>query len=90
MYIFEILKTSGKRPFSWRIKASNGQILLTSGKYVKSPVKTVEKFTKRMQPGTFLIVIDKEVPKYFAAVINPVRSKCAAHRAAQLLTFPGK
>lgn len=55
VYIFEILKTSGKQPYYWRVKASNGQILLTSEKYVNSPVKIVEKFTKRMQPGTFKV-----------------------------------
>jgi len=55
MYTFEILKTSGKQPYYWRVKASNGQIILTSEKYVNSPVKTMQKFTKRMQPGTFRV-----------------------------------
>jgi len=55
MYTIEILKTSGNQPYHWRVKASNGQILLTSEKYVDNPFRTVDNFTKVFQRGTFKV-----------------------------------
>lgn len=56
MYVMEILKGKGQQPYYWRVKASNGQILLTSEKYLDNPFRTVENFSKAFQRGTFRIV----------------------------------
>lgn len=50
MYVIEILKTTGEQPFYWRVKAKNGQILLTSEKYVNSPIRIVENFSQAFKP----------------------------------------
>ena len=51
MYKIEILKTIGEQPYYWRVKAGNGQIFLTSEKYVRNPrpiaVKFLHTFFKR-------------------------------------------